>query len=116
MTKKKIDTKKMKEEWGLTEKEVQELSKGLILSNLEQILKNGDISKGIAMLVKNVSQFYAKSEDIEFTFQLFKWYYDQTGKPFNRKHAAEIRNNLLHLSSKLYEIHTTKIESISEEN
>ncbi len=109
MPKEKIDI--FPEEWGLTDKEIKELSKGLTKADLEVIFKNGDLKIVIGKLVKNTSLFFAKREDIEFTFQLFKWYYDQVGMKFEKKDAEEVRANMLHLSRTLNEIHLSQSES-----
>ena len=80
-----VDEAKLRDEWGLTKAEAEELFEGMTFGQLIEIIKSGDIEKGVAMMTRNVMKFFLKRKEEEkqayeeVTYQFFKVYADLAG-------------------------------------
>ena len=72
--------------------------------------------KGFKAFVKSVIKPLKKRDEIEATYAVFKPHYDIMGKPFSRKDAKEVRENMLLFAQKLYEIHMKQVRQMEEQN
>jgi hypothetical protein len=72
--------------------------------------------KGFKAFVKSVIKPLKKRDKIEATYAVFKPHYDVMGKPFTRKDAKEVRENMLLFAQKLYEIHIRQVNRMEEQN
>lgn len=88
-------------ELGLTEEEHLELSEGLSFELLKEVFEKKDLDLGIKTLTKNFSRFFARRNDRELAYQIFKFYYDEAGMELTREDAEGIRLNMLSLAKKL---------------
>lgn len=92
-------------------------------SQIEEIKKMSYESKGkvtlkeiVNMLVKRTSTFFAERKDPDFAYRFFKVYYDETSSKFKKKDIKEIRENMLIIGRKLYDLHNQKAASLEEKN
>ena len=93
----------------LTPAELRELAKAV------EGLKKEPL-KGFKAFVKSVIKPLKKRDEIEATYAVFKPHYDIMGKPFTRKDAKEVRENMLLFAQKLYEIHMKQVRRMEEQN
>jgi len=70
-----------------------------------------EIQKLLERLFQQTSEFFATHSNLELTCWLFQRYYDAMGIPFDLEVAHRVRENVLHLAHKLYEIHQRRAEN-----